>query len=135
MFEDITEAKIAKANKILEDGKVVIEKISDSEEKSDLDIQVNLIGKHGRKSQSHEIAKRVRPRLKLIVDRYNARMKIKGDLNVDEENEAYQAIREIVLNKYPQLLNFLDDVTITKKGKLDTWTMGFRYVLQIGIAF
>ena len=62
-------------------------------------------------------------------------MKIKGDLNVDEENEAYQAIREIVLNKYPQLLNFLDDVTITKKGKLDTWTMGFRYVLQIGIAF
>ena len=40
------------------------------------DIQVNLIGKHGRTSQSHEIAKRVRPGLKLIADRYNARMKV-----------------------------------------------------------
>ena len=40
------------------------------------DIQVNLIGKHGRKSQSHDIAKRVRPGLKLIADRYNARMKV-----------------------------------------------------------
>ena len=40
------------------------------------DIQVNLIGKHGRKSQSHAIAKRVRPGLELIADRYNARMKV-----------------------------------------------------------
>jgi len=40
------------------------------------DIQVNLIGKHGRKSQSHDIATRVRPGLKLIAGRYNARMKV-----------------------------------------------------------
>jgi multidrug efflux pump subunit AcrB len=40
------------------------------------DIQVNLAGKSRRKEQSHEIAKRVRPPLKEIAGRYNARVKI-----------------------------------------------------------
>ena len=40
------------------------------------DIQVNLAAKGLRKQQSHEIAKRVRPALKAIADRYNARVKV-----------------------------------------------------------
>jgi multidrug efflux pump subunit AcrB len=40
------------------------------------DIQVNLAAKGRRKQQSHEIAKRVRPPLKAIADRYQARVKI-----------------------------------------------------------
>jgi len=40
------------------------------------DIQVNLVGKGEREDQSHDIAKRVRPALKEIADRYNARVKI-----------------------------------------------------------
>ena len=40
------------------------------------DIQVNLAVKGRRKQQSHEIAKRVRPPLKAIADRYRARLKI-----------------------------------------------------------
>jgi len=40
------------------------------------DIQVNLAAKGRRKQQSHEIAKRVRPPLKAIADRYGARIKI-----------------------------------------------------------
>jgi len=40
------------------------------------DIQVNLAGKGERKDQSHEIAKRVRPALKKIADRYGARVKV-----------------------------------------------------------
>jgi multidrug efflux pump subunit AcrB len=40
------------------------------------DIQVNLAKKKYRKQQSHAIAKRVRPALKLIADRYNARVKV-----------------------------------------------------------
>ena len=40
------------------------------------DIQVNLAAKGLRKQQSHEIAKRVRPVLKAIADRYNARVKV-----------------------------------------------------------
>jgi len=40
------------------------------------DIQVNLAEKGHRKDQSHDIAKRVRPALKTIADRYHARIKV-----------------------------------------------------------
>ncbi|BBO86319.1 multidrug transporter AcrB [Desulfosarcina ovata subsp. sediminis] len=40
------------------------------------DIQVNLAGKGRRKEQSHAIAKRVRPPLKAIADRYGARITV-----------------------------------------------------------
>lgn len=39
-------------------------------------IQVNLVNKHHRKAQSHDIAKRVRPELKRMADKYNARIKL-----------------------------------------------------------
>ncbi|MCX6853138.1 MAG: efflux RND transporter permease subunit, partial [Verrucomicrobia bacterium] len=40
------------------------------------DIQVNLVGKHERKAQSHDIAKRVRPAVAAIAARYGARVAI-----------------------------------------------------------
>lgn len=40
------------------------------------DIQVNFVEKSRRKEQSHDIAKRVRPELKRIGDKYNARIKV-----------------------------------------------------------
>ncbi|SPQ01842.1 Acriflavin resistance protein [Candidatus Sulfobium mesophilum] len=41
-----------------------------------VDFQVNLVGKGERKLQSHEIAKRLRPNIKKIGDKYEARVKI-----------------------------------------------------------
>lgn len=40
------------------------------------DIQVNLVHKNERKEQSHDIAKRIRPLLKTIADRYGAKVKV-----------------------------------------------------------
>ena len=40
------------------------------------DIQVNFVAKGERKEQSHDIAKRLRPELKRIGDRYGARIKV-----------------------------------------------------------
>ncbi len=40
------------------------------------DIQVNLVDKHHRRSQSHDIAKRVRPRLEEIARRHEARVAV-----------------------------------------------------------
>jgi len=40
------------------------------------DIQVNLVNKHERKAQSHDIAKRVRPAVAAIAERYGARAAI-----------------------------------------------------------
>ena len=40
------------------------------------DIQLNFVGKDERSAQSHDIAKRIRPGLQAIGDRYGARIKI-----------------------------------------------------------
>ncbi|MEQ1853582.1 MAG: efflux RND transporter permease subunit, partial [Chthoniobacteraceae bacterium] len=40
------------------------------------DIQVNLVSKHERKAQSHDIAKRVRPRVAAIAEKFGARVAI-----------------------------------------------------------
>ncbi len=40
------------------------------------DIQVNLVGKHDRKAQSHDIAKRIRPRVAAIAEKFGARVAI-----------------------------------------------------------
>ena len=40
------------------------------------DIQVNFVGKDERKAQSHDIAKRIRPYVKTIGDRYGGRVKV-----------------------------------------------------------
>lgn len=40
------------------------------------DIQVNFVSKGERKAQSHDLAKRLRPELKRIADRYGARIKV-----------------------------------------------------------
>jgi multidrug efflux pump subunit AcrB len=40
------------------------------------DVQINLTGKHERKAQSHEIARRVRPRITAIVEKYGARVAV-----------------------------------------------------------
>ncbi len=41
-----------------------------------VDIQVNFVGKGDRTAQSHDIARRIRPELKMIADRYGARLKV-----------------------------------------------------------
>jgi len=40
------------------------------------DIQVNLLPKHARKAQSHDIAKRVRPKVQAVAAKYGARVKV-----------------------------------------------------------
>jgi len=40
------------------------------------DLQINLVNKHERKAQSHEIAKRVRPRVAEIAAKFNARVAV-----------------------------------------------------------
>jgi len=40
------------------------------------DLQVNLVNKHDRKAQSHDIAKRVRPRVEAIAQRYGGRVAV-----------------------------------------------------------
>jgi len=40
------------------------------------DLQINLVNKHDRKAQSHDLAKRVRPRVAAIAEKYGARVAV-----------------------------------------------------------
>jgi multidrug efflux pump subunit AcrB len=40
------------------------------------DLQINLLPKHDRKAQSHDLAKRVRPRVAAIAEKYRARLAV-----------------------------------------------------------
>ncbi|HZF73235.1 MAG TPA: efflux RND transporter permease subunit, partial [Gemmatimonadaceae bacterium] len=40
------------------------------------DLQINLVGKHQRKAQSHDIARRVRPRVAEIAEKFDARVAV-----------------------------------------------------------
>ncbi|MEE4355135.1 MAG: efflux RND transporter permease subunit [Desulfococcaceae bacterium] len=89
------------------------------------DIQVNLVSKSRRKEQSHEIAKRVRPPLKAIADRYGARVKIAevppgppvlSTLVAEVYGPDYERQREIALQ--------IRDIFENTEGVVDTdWYM------------
>ncbi|MGE5310909.1 MAG: efflux RND transporter permease subunit, partial [Nitrospirota bacterium] len=89
------------------------------------DIQVNLAPKGERQAQSHDIAKRVRPELKRIADRYRARVKVAevppgppvlATLVAEIYGPDYQRQRDIAL----EVLKIFDET----QGVVDTdWYM------------
>ena len=66
---------------------------------------------------------------------YRGKMSFIGDLNFDEENEYYQALRDLILSKYPYLEGFLEDKEIDARGTLGTLSFGFNYSIRVGYAF
>jgi len=101
------------------------------------DIQVNLAAKGHRKQQSHAIAKRVRPALKAIADRYSARVKVTevppgppvlSTLVVEVYGPQYKRQRKIglkirkILEQTPGVVDvdwFMEDESIRYNLKVD----------------
>lgn len=66
---------------------------------------------------------------------YSGRLTIDNDLSLDEQNEYLNYIKDIIVEKYPGMDNFIKDKTFTTDGFYPIWSAGFRYVIQIGILF
>ena len=64
---------------------------------------------------------------------YSGKLTIDNDLSLDEQNEYLNYIKDIIVEKYPGMDNFLKDKTFKSDGFYSIWTAGFRYVIQIGI--
>jgi len=64
---------------------------------------------------------------------YSGKLTIDNDLTLSEQNEYLNYIKDIIVEKYPGMDNFLKDKTIKSDGFYSIWTAGFRYVIQIGI--
>ncbi len=71
------------------------------------------------------------------ISNYRLRMKFDEsiDLSPDEENEYYEAMKAILLKRFPLLEGLFKDEEIDIKGNLDRWLLGYRYVIQIGYNF
>lgn len=66
---------------------------------------------------------------------YQAKIHMEGDISVDEENEYFEMLKDIVLKKYPFLDGFLEKEISTARGTARTLDIGFHYSLKIGYKF
>ena len=66
---------------------------------------------------------------------YKGKVNIDGDLELDEESEAYNYLHDKILEKYPWLQTFIDLNAINSGGSFNATALGYRYVIQIGYRF
>jgi hypothetical protein len=66
---------------------------------------------------------------------YNGKINVNGDLELDEESDAYAYLHDKILDKYPWLETFINLDAINSGGSFNATAVGFRYVIQIGFRF
>ncbi len=66
---------------------------------------------------------------------YSAKLKLSGDMDINEENEYYQMVKDMLLSKFPFLEDLVSHQQFTSSGVSTSMGFGFRYVLQIGYRF
>jgi len=66
---------------------------------------------------------------------YSGELKIDSNLSIEEEHEYLQIIADALVEKHPGLNNLFKDKTIKKNGSFSLLSLGYRYVIQIGILF
>jgi len=66
---------------------------------------------------------------------YSGKIGLRGDLNIDENNEYYQAIRDLLIGKFPFLDELVDKRSFSKSGVSTSMGYGLRYMIQLGYRF
>jgi hypothetical protein len=66
---------------------------------------------------------------------YGGKVNIKGELNFEEIQETNEALYDKIKEKYPMVDGVLVDKTFKKNGRVDIFSVGYRYLVQIGFCF
>lgn len=66
---------------------------------------------------------------------YNGKVNFDGNIDLDEESNAYHYLHDKILEKYPWLQTFIDLNAINNGGSFNLTAIGYRYVIQIGYRF
>jgi hypothetical protein len=66
---------------------------------------------------------------------YSAKLTLDGDIDVNEENEYLEAIRDMLVSKFPFLEDLVNKREFNAKGITSGLGPGMRYMIQIGYAF
>jgi hypothetical protein len=104
----------------------------------DSEMKLNIFGGGFELGYQFLFWKRVALDLVLIgpgIASYSFEAKLNGNLDIDEESEVVQAIKEWVDNKFPGSDFVWGDKSVNAKGATKTTSVGFRYMIQIGFNF
>jgi hypothetical protein len=66
---------------------------------------------------------------------YGGQLRIKGDIDPDEIRELNEELYDKIIEKFPMAEDVLVDKTFKQHGKVDIFSVGYRYLLQIGFVF
>jgi hypothetical protein len=66
---------------------------------------------------------------------YGGKLNIKGDIDLEEIKELNEELYNKILEKFPMIEDVLVDKTFKQNGKVDIFSVGYRYLLQIGFLF
>lgn len=69
------------------------------------------------------------------ISNYKIHAKFKGTLNEGEHKRLREAIVQVIKKKFPGMDHLLTDQQLNANGILNTWNIGFRYLVHIGFAF
>ncbi len=66
---------------------------------------------------------------------YRGELDLVGDAELDPDNEYLQDVAEVLINRFPAVEEFFDEKSYSVDSGFRTWTVGMRYVIQIGYHF
>jgi hypothetical protein len=66
---------------------------------------------------------------------YNLNTKIGGDINPANKEQIQQAVQQLIQQKFPGMNFVFADQEINSSGVLNTWSIGYRYMMHIGYNF
>ncbi|HTE31931.1 MAG TPA: DUF3575 domain-containing protein [Chryseolinea sp.] len=68
------------------------------------------------------------------ISHYRYNLDLTSSANIDKEDIKNEVILDLI-DRFPLLEDLIDDKEVSGRGKLDTWSFGYRYQLQVGYHF
>jgi hypothetical protein len=69
------------------------------------------------------------------ISYYGGNLNISGNINLEELKTLHEDLYNQLTQKYPMIGDFVLNKSFKQDGKLDLFSIGFRYLLQIGFHF
>ena len=63
---------------------------------------------------------------------YKLNTALTSNLTAEQKEKLLSAVQQLLAQKFPGMDFVLSDATIDSKGNLNTWSIGYRYIIHIG---
>ena len=69
------------------------------------------------------------------IGSYDLRTKIDGNINANEKEQLVDALQQLITQKFPGMNFVFSDHELDSDGVMDTWTIGYRFIIHVGFRF